>query len=129
MGRKRQCVNCSDNFEFSEFSSYLLKLKSKTVFCNSCQEENYFIRPKTVTYFLFLLISIIIGVIAFFAGMIGWAAATYNPIDDTVQISSLVTIISGIFGLFITKLMLNEFIWKSADLTLDKNYKSASDYD
>jgi len=125
----KQCLNCSEPFEWPEFSSYMLRLKSKTVDCVRCQTENYIVPKKGFTYFLTLAVSVILGLIIFLGLQIITAIQTYNPEDDTFAISYLMVFIGAILGMAVIRISLNILNWLTGELSLDRQYKSIADYD
>ncbi len=126
---KHQCLSCGERFEGPEFFSYLLKLRSKTVLCLRCQTDNYIVPQRNVAYFIFLLISILTGLIIFAIPNLGFAAATYSPSTETYRVSFLALIGGAALGLAAARLVMNVFNWMFGKVSQDRKYKSASDYE
>jgi len=126
---KLKCLNCSEPFESPEFFSYIMRLRSKTVLCLRCQEENYVVPKRGASYFLLLLMSILIGIIIFLLINIAYAAGTYNSYDGSFRISWLGVVGGAILGTGAARLIMNIFNWMFGEVSQDRKYKSASDYE
>lgn len=126
---KHNCLSCSEPFESPEFFTYLMRLRSKTVLCLRCQDENYVVPKKGASYFLLLLISILIGIVIFLLVNIAYGVASYNEYDGTFAISWLGVAGGAVLGTAIARLIMNIFNWVFGEVSQDKKYKSASDYE
>ena len=60
MAEKKQCAECSESFDFSDFMSFMLKPRSNTIFCVPCQTENYLFNSKSAGAATRLLIVILV---------------------------------------------------------------------
>ncbi len=126
---KHNCLNCSEPFESPEFFTYLMRLRSKTVLCLRCQEENYVVPKKGASYFLLLLISILIGIAIFLSANIAYGVASYSSYDGSFRISWLGVVGGAILGTGAARLIMNVFNWMFGEVSQDRKYKSASDYE
>jgi len=126
---KLQCLNCSEPFETPEFFTYLMRLRSKTVICLRCQEENYVVPKKGATYFLLLLISILFGIVIFLLLNIAYGIGTYNEYDGSFRIGWLPLIGGAVLGTGAARLIMNVFNWMFGEVSQDRKYKSSADYE
>lgn len=126
---RHHCLSCNEPFERPEFFSYILRLRSKTVVCIRCQDDNYVVPNRGGLYFVCLLISILAGLAIFAFVNIGFAFATYNPNDDSFRISYLALAGGIALGLGFARLIMNILNWNTGTLSQDRKYKSAADYE
>jgi len=126
---KHKCLSCGEPFEGPEFFSYLLCLRSKTVVCMRCQDDNFVVAKKGASYFVLLLIAILVGLIIFAVPSIAIAIGTYNEISDTFRISWLAVIVGALLGVGVARLMMNLFNWMFGMVSQDRKYKSSADYE
>ncbi len=107
----------------------MMRLRSKTIECLRCQDENYVVPKKNTTYFLLLLSSILVGIIIFLAANIAYGVASYNPYDGSFRISWLGVVGGAILGTGAARVIMNVFNWIFGEVSQDRKYKSASDYE
>ena len=126
---KKSCLECSEPFEFTEFSSYMLKLRSSTVPCVRCGTENYIVPSKGIKYFGLLILSILLGLLIFLAANIVFAMATYDPSSGSFRIGTLPAILGAVLGLGAARVIMNIFNWITGTVSTDRIHKSIADYE
>lgn len=126
---KHHCLNCDEPFERPEFFDYIMRLRSKTVFCLRCQTDNYIVPIRGIVYLICLLISMLIGLSIFVFLNVGFAYSTYNSYDGSFRISYLALAGGAALGLAVGRFMMNILNWNTGVLSQDRKYKSAADYE
>lgn len=126
---KLKCLSCSEPFETPEFFSYMMRLRSKTVECLRCQNENYVVPKKGASYFLLLLSAILVGIVIFLLVNFAYALATYNDYDGSFRVGWLPIVGGAFLGLGTARLIMNIFNWMFGEVSQDRKYKSATDYE
>jgi len=126
---RHQCLNCGEPFEGPEFTSYILKLRSKTVKCLRCLQDNFIVPKKNASYILFLLIALTVGIVIFLTINIGFAVATYSDLDGSFKIGWLPIVGGAMLSIGTMRLLMNLFNWLFGCVSQDKKYKSVTDYE
>ena len=126
---RHHCLSCNEPFERPEFFSYMLRLRSKTVICIRCQNDNYVVPNRGGLYFICLLISFLAGLAIFAFLNVGFAIATYSDYDGSFRISYLALAVGGALGLGFGRIIMNILNWNTGTLSQDRKYKSAADYE
>ena len=126
---KHKCLSCHEPFESPEFFNYLMRLRSKTVICLRCQDDNYVVAKKGGTYFLLLIISILIGLIIFAIPNIAFGIGTYNEVSGSFRVSWIAVVGGAILGVGAIRLIMNLFNWMFGEVSQDRKYKSSADYE
>lgn len=129
MSRRKHCRQCDEKFEWPEFSSYLIKLRSTTIRCLRCQTENYIVPQRGLMWGIVLLCSLLSGLTLFLLINGGVAIATFNETDGTVRISYLLVIVGAVLGVGLARLIMNIYNWFSGLVTTDRTFKSDADYE
>lgn len=127
--KSKACLNCGEPFGWTELSHYMTRLKSQTIDCYRCQTENYIVRRKRGLYFLILLMAALIFLSIFLFVNLVYAYGTYDPYDDTFRVSYFMLFVGFALGMAGARIVLTLYHWKTGDLSLDKKYKSITDYD
>ena len=107
----------------------MLRLRSKTVNCMRCQTDNFIVPQKNISYFVFILASLLFGFIIFLLPNIAFAMDTYSKFDRTYKIGLLPLIAGGVLGLAAARLLMNILNWIFGSVSQDRKYKSAADFE
>lgn len=126
---KLKCLSCDEPFERPEFFGYMMRLRSKTVSCLRCQDENYVVPKKGATYVILFLCSILVGIIIFLMTNIAYGVATYNEYDGSFRVGWLALAGGAFLGLGAARVIMNIFNWMFGEVSQDRKHKSASDYE
>jgi len=128
--RKRlNCQNCGEPYGWSEFSDYMLTLRSSTIDCFTCPAENYVVPDKSGQYRLVKLfcymVSAALFILPFLAVQKIWIS--HNAIG--LKTSAIIIGLGLSFAIAMHHIIMKIYNWKTGSLSLDKTLKSAADYD
>ena len=107
----------------------MAKLNTKMVTCVRCLTENYLLRERGLSYYLFLLGSILVGLIVFLGIAMAVPLASYNEVNGTFRISYVMLVIGGALGTAVMTIIMKIINWNYGTFSIDKNDKALSDYD
>jgi len=121
--RKNLCQECGEPFEWPEFSSFMLSLRTATIDCIRCQTENHKVVKKNVSYFFVLLVSIFIGFLFFILINIPYMISSYDPYDGTTRMSGWFIGLGFFGGLYVGRIIMNIYYWNSGVLSTELKHK------
>ena len=131
----KSCGKCQNDFELSDFKSYMLsRPQSRVIFCTNCQTENFALREKSLGRLLFYLTALLGGFAIFMAIM--WVAVPltvsrdiYGVRDGIYPFPMIVFfIISFVAGVILKELVMKFYDWKFAIKSVDKHRRTLRDY-
>ncbi len=130
MGKRLQCQNCGEAYGWQEYFDYMLMLRSSTVDCYMCPEENYVVPGPFLKTLPLRILGLIFAVIVALAPVYLLSEIEPNGYDGYYVSIPRIAIYIGIATLVLMFLVVMKTInWKTGSLTLDKSYRSDSDYD
>ncbi len=125
MGKRLKCQNCGEAYGWQEYFDYMLNLRSSTVDCYTCPEENYVVPGSFVKTLPLRILGLALAVITALIPV--YFLSEIEP--DYIEIPGMAIYIGLATLVFMFLVAMKTINWKTGSLTLDKSYKSESDYD
>lgn len=127
--KDKKCAHCGDQFGWTEFSGFFMKLRGNTLRCIVCTEENYLVSDINAMYYIVAAISLVAGIFTFLLINFAVAVGTYDDYDGSFKISFL-AVAGGMFlGAGVCRFILRLYDWKTGFFSTDRSDKSIADYE
>lgn len=128
-GKGLKCQNCREPYGWAEYFDYMTSLRSTTIDCFTCPEENYVVPG---SFFKFLPLRVICWIIPLFiAGGFIYGLSDIEFYENEIYFDIPGYTIAFALLLAITSyfILIKSLHWFTGTLSMDKTFKSDSDYD